>query len=169
MLTEKEEAIEKTEQPAAATAATESSVGAPARKKKHKRKTGLNVKAKKKTAVARATVRKGSGKIKINRRLLQLFESNYVRQFISEPVSIAGDLAKLVDIDVQVKGGGAMGQAVAARSAIAKALLLYSRDHKLRSTFLNYDRLLLVDDSRRVEPKKPLGTKARKKKQKSKR
>ena len=167
METEKEEVIAPAEQPAAADVAV--APVAPARKKKHKRKTGLNVKAKKKTAVARATVRKGSGKIKINRRLLQLFEPNYVRQFISEPVSIAGDLAKLVDIDVHVKGGGAMGQAVAARSVIAKALLLYSRDHKLRSAFLNYDRLLLVDDVRGVEPKKPLGTKARKKKQKSKR
>ena len=62
-----------------------------------------------------------------------------------------------------------MGQAVAARSAIAKALFEFKPSEKLRQSFLAYDRLLLVDDPRRVETKKPLGTKARKKKQKSKR
>ncbi len=139
------------------------------KKKKKKGKTGMNSKAKKKQAVARATIKKGSGKIKINKRALELQEPTYLKQFISEPLKIAGSLAKEVDIKVNVKGGGFMSQAAAARSAIAKALLLYSKDNKLRTAFLAYDRMLLVDDVRRVESKKPLGTKARKKKQKSKR
>ena len=62
-----------------------------------------------------------------------------------------------------------MGQAVAARAAIAKSILEMRPNEKLKKKFLAYDRMLLVDDSRRVESKKPLGPKARKKKQKSKR
>jgi len=138
-------------------------------KKKRKRKTGLNVKAKKKSAVARAFVEKGTGIVKINKRSLSLFEPAYLRNFIEEPLKILPEIAKEVDITVKANGGGFMGQATAARSALAKALLLYSKDSKAKKDLLAYDRLLLVDDVRRVESKKPLGTKARKKKQKSKR
>ncbi|MBN2067858.1 MAG: 30S ribosomal protein S9 [Candidatus Diapherotrites archaeon] len=137
-------------------------------KKKKKRKTGINSKAKKKMAVARATIKKGTGKIKINNRGISVFQPAYLKRFIGEPLEMA-PAAKEVDIKVKVKGGGFMGQAAAARSAIAKALVQYSKDNKLRAAFLAYDRMLLVDDVRRVESKKPLGTKARKKKQKSKR
>jgi small subunit ribosomal protein S9 len=136
---------------------------------KKKRKTGLNSKAKKKQAVARAVVKKGSGKIKINKRDLSLFEPAYLRQFIEEPLHLLPEISKAVDIDVNAKGGGFMGQAAAARAAIAKSLVLHSRNEKVKQALLDYDRLLLVDDVRRVESKKPLGTKARKKKQKSKR
>ncbi|MCX6798727.1 MAG: 30S ribosomal protein S9 [Candidatus Diapherotrites archaeon] len=138
-------------------------------KKKSKRKTGINVKAKRKEATARAVIRPGKGIVRVNKRALHLFEPLLVRQFVTEPITVAGDIAKQVNIYVKVEGGGSMSQASAARSAIAKALVAYSRDNKLRQAFLNYDRMLLVDDVRRVEPKKPLGTKARKKKQKSKR
>lgn len=138
-------------------------------KKKKKRKTGLNSKAKKKQAVARAVARKGKGKIKINKRDISLFEPLYLRNFIEEPLKVLPEIAKEVDIEATVKGGGFMGQASAIRSAIAKSLVLYSKDSKAKQALLNYDRLLLVDDVRRVESKKPLGTKARKKKQKSKR
>ena len=138
-------------------------------KKKHKRKTGLNTKAKKKTAVARAVVKKGTGKIKVNKKSIELFQPLYLKKFVKEPIELAGAITKDVDITVTVKGSGMMSQAAAARSAIAKALLLFSKDNKLRAQFLAYDRMLLVDDVRRVESKKPLGPKARKKKQKSKR
>ncbi len=138
-------------------------------KKKRKRKTGLNSKAKKKEAVARAVIKKGNGKIKINKRDIGLFEPRHLREFIEEPTQLLPEIAKEVNIDINVKGGGFMGQASAARSAIAKSLVLYSKDEKAKQALLAYDRLLLVDDVRRVESKKPLGTKARKKKQKSKR
>lgn len=138
-------------------------------KKKKKRKTGLNVKAKRKLAVARAVIKAGTGKIAINKRSLNLFEPKYLREFIEEPLHILPETAKSADITVSVEGGGFMGQASAARSAIAKGLVLFSKDSKARQALLAYDRLLLVDDVRRVESKKPLGTKARKKKQKSKR
>ncbi len=137
--------------------------------KKKKRKTGFNSKAKRKEAVARAVVKKGTGKIRINKRDISLFEPKYVREFIEEPLTVLPDIAKEVDIDIMVNGGGFMGQASAARGAIAKSLVLFSKDAKAKQALVGYDRLLLVDDVRRVESKKPLGTKARKKKQKSKR
>ncbi len=138
-------------------------------KKAKKRKTGLNVKAKKKEAVARGVVRPGKGIIRVNKRNIELFEPVHVRQFVSEPMMLSGDLYKQVNIDIEASGGGFMSQAASVRSVIAKALVAFSKDNKLKQAFLNYDRMLLVDDARRVEPKKPLGTKARKKKQKSNR
>jgi len=138
-------------------------------KKKKKRKTGINSKAKKKEAVARAVVRKGTGKIKVNKRSLSLFEPKHLKDFVEEPIKLLPEIAKEVDIDINVKGGGFMSQASAVRSVIAKSFVLHSKDNKVRQSLIAYDRLLLVDDVRRVESKKPLGTKARKKKQKSKR
>jgi len=132
-----------------------------------KKKQVINTKAKKKRAVARATIYyPGTGKIRINGYALDVYASNrYVRMIIEEPLVLAGDLAKKVDIYVNVHGGGFMGQAVAVRGAIAKGLAQIDED--LRDVYLQYDRTLLVDDVRRVEPKKPLGRKARAKKQTS--
>lgn len=137
--------------------------------KKKSKKFGITAKSKKKSAIARAIIKAGNGKIKINHHPIETVTSVYVREFLQEPLILAGDLAKKVDIDIKVQGSGFMSQAVAARACIAKALIEFSSDEKLKNRFLSYDRLLLVDDPRRVESKKPLGTKARKKKQKSKR
>ncbi len=129
----------------------------------------IYTKGKKKEAKARAAISAGKGVVRINHRSILTMPQKYVRQFVQEPLDIAGELSAGVDIDVEVHGGGFVGQAVAARTAIAKALVDYSHDERLKKRFLAYDRLLLVDDSRRVEPKKPLGIKARKRKQLSKR
>lgn len=139
------------------------------KKKKKSRKTGITSKAKKKAAVARAVIKRGSGKVTINKRDLSLIEPKQIYSLIREPLDLAGDLSKEVDLKITTKGGGFMGQAVSARAAIAKALVEYSGDEKIKQKLLKYDRLLLVDDARRTEPKKPLGVKARRKKQKSKR
>ena len=138
-------------------------------KKKRKRKTGINVKAKKKMAVARAVIKKGGGKVKINKKGIELISPKYLRQFVQEPLKIAGNIAGQVDIRINVKGGGVVSQVVAARAAIAKALVRFSKDQKLKERMHNYDRLLLVDDVRRKETKKPLGKGARSKRQASKR
>ncbi len=132
------------------------------------KKAGMIVKAKKKTAIARAVIRKGTGVVKVNSMNLTAYAKGYIGALVSEPVRLAGDAAKEFDIDVTVKGSGFMSQAVAVRSCIAKALVK-AKGKKLKDTFTAYDRSLLVDDVRRVETKKPLGRKARKKKQKSKR
>jgi len=138
--------------------------------KMSKKKKGINSKAKKKNAAANAVIRKGKGTIRINKRGLTSINPNYVQEYIKEPLEIAGSLANEVDIEVNVKGGGFMGQSVAARAAIAKALVEFKHgDEKLKKKMLAYDRMLLVDDARRVEPKKQQGPKARKKKQSSKR
>ncbi len=136
--------------------------------KKKKSPKIVHTKAKKKKAIARATLYyPGNGTIRINGYLLDAWQNNkYVRMLIEEPVLLAGNLAKEVDIYVNVKGGGFMGQAMAVRGAIAKALAEIGGD-KLKELYLSYDRTLLVDDVRQVEPKKPLGPKARAKKQTS--
>ncbi len=128
----------------------------------------IHTKAKKKSAVARATLYyPGKGIVRVNGFLLDAWQNNkYVRMLIEEPLVLAGDIRNKVDIYVNVRGGGFMGQAVAVRGAIAKALAELVGDD-LRKKFLAYDRTLLVDDVRQVEPKKPLGRKARAKKQTS--
>ncbi len=127
------------------------------------------VRSKKKEAIARAVVKKGKGRISINKRNIETINQKYYKQLLKEPTMIAEDAAKDIDIEVKVKGGGVMSQIIAARGAIAKAIIEYLKDEKLKKKFLAYDRMLLVDDARRVEPKKQLGPKARRKKQKSKR
>ncbi len=139
------------------------------KKTKKSKKYGIMVKAKKKNAVARAVIKTGKGKITINQKNPKIIEPEYLKEMIFEPIKLAGDAIKETDIKVNVIGGGFMGQAIAARGAIGKAIIEYTNDKKLKEKFINYDRLLLVDDHRRVEPKKPLGKKARKKKQSSKR
>jgi small subunit ribosomal protein S9 len=58
-----------------------------------------------------------------------------------------------VDIKVKVKGGGYMGQADAARTAIARALLAWTDSEDLRLKYSEYDRHMIVGDPRRREPK----------------
>jgi len=122
---------------------------------------------KRKSAVARANVRKGRGLVRINRVPLELYEPYLARVKIMEPLTLAGSRGSKVDIDVNVQGGGVMGQASAARTAIAKGLVGFLEDDELKQMYSKYDRSLLVSDPRRKLPKKPLGRGARKKRQKS--
>ena len=122
---------------------------------------------KRKSAVARAYVKKGYGRVRINGVPLEIYGNEMSRLKVMEPLLIAGDKASTVDIDVRVRGGGFMGQASAARTAIARALVAYFKDRELEAVLRQYDRSLLVNDPRRKLPKKPLGRGARKKRQKS--
>ncbi len=124
---------------------------------------------KRKSAVARATALAGTGKVLLNAKPIALLEPEMARLRAMEPLILAGDAAKNIDISVNVKGGGTMGQMDAARQAIALALVGF--DRKLKSQFLDYDRTLLVADARRNEPHKPSRSKAgpRRHKQRSKR
>ena len=72
-------------------------------------------------------------------------------------------LEKVLELFSQVISG----QADAARLAIAKSLVEYSKGDKLRKIFLEYDRQLLVADVRQAETSKPNVSKPRKKRQKS--
>lgn len=127
----------------------------------------VNTSGKRKTAVARATVQKGKGLIRINRIPLELHEPEIARWKIFEPITLAGNTVNSVNIKVSVQGGGFMSQANAVRTAIARGLVEYTGDSTLKTTFLEHDRSLLVNDPRRKETKKPLGRGARKKRQKS--
>jgi len=122
---------------------------------------------KRKTAIARATVTKGSGVIRVNSRPVEIWEPELARLRILEPLKLAGKKAEGVDIAVRVFGGGVMGQADAARTAIARGLVSYLNDTDLESLYRDYDRTLIVPDTRRKLPKNPLGRGARKKRQKS--
>ena len=124
---------------------------------------------KRKRAIARAIARTGKGNIFINEKPLEIIEPEYIKLMIKEPIILAGDAAKDLDIKVDVKGGGVFGQASASRQAIAKVFVEY--DKSLKEKFLNYDRTLLIADARRTESHKPSASKRgpRRHKQRSKR
>ena len=127
----------------------------------------VNTSGTRKTAVARATVRKGEGRIRINNTPLEIYTPELSRLKIREALFFAGDHANVVDIDVDVRGGGVIGQAEAIRTAIARGIYEFTGDEGLKNALLAYDRTLLVNDTRRKEAKHQLGRGARKKKQKS--
>jgi small subunit ribosomal protein S9 len=127
----------------------------------------VNTSGKRKTAIARASVQKGTGLVRINKKPVELYEPEMARWKIYEPLKIASNHLEKINIDVTVKGGGYMSQASAARTAIAKGLVEFTSDPSLKIAFLDHDRSLLVSDSRRKETKKPLGRGARKRRQKS--
>jgi small subunit ribosomal protein S9 len=122
---------------------------------------------KRKSAVARATFRRGTGQVRFNERPLEIVEPELVRQKIQEPLLMVGDRAKGLDISVRARGGGIVGQASAARTAVARGLVEWLKDGALRDTFKHYDRSLIVNDPRRKLPKRPGGRGARKRRQKS--
>jgi len=115
----------------------------------------MMVSGKRKKAIARVVVKAGSGIIRINKKNLDIYEPAVWRLKLREPLLIAGDLSQKVDIDVNVKGGGISGQTEAARLAIAKALVQFSKDKKMEKEFLAYDRRLLIADVRKRETRKP--------------
>jgi len=127
-----------------------------------------NTSGKKKTAIARATVREGEGRVRINAQPVELAQPELARLKMLEPFRLADDeLREAVDIDVDVEGGGTMGQADAARTAIARGLVQHTNDAELRDAYMEFDRSLLVNDVRQSEPKKWGGPGARARYQKS--
>ncbi len=128
------------------------------------------VSGKRKTSVARAILTEGSGKISVNKKdykTLQMFD----RLKIEEPIRIAEKILGKINFDVaiRVKGGGEKSQIEAARVALSKAIVKFSNSKELINAFLNYDRNLLVADVRRKEVCKPGDSRARAKRQSSKR
>ena len=122
---------------------------------------------KRKEAIARATVRKGNGQVRINQQPLEIVEPEIVRHKIEEPLLMVGEKWKTLNISVDVRGGGIIGQASAARTAVARGLLAWLKDPALTEMFKKYDRSLIVNDPRRKLPKRPGGRGARKRRQKS--
>ena len=127
----------------------------------------INSSGKRKTAIARATIKDGKGRVRINSVPLEILQPELARLKMMEPLELAGERVVKVDIEINVNGGGVMGQATATRTAIARGLVEYFEDEELRVKYRAFDRSLLVNDPRRSEPKHPLGRGARKKRQKS--
>ncbi len=127
-----------------------------------------NTSGKKKTAIARATIREGEGRVRVNSRPVELVDPELARLKMLEPFRIAGDdLRETIDLTVTIEGGGVMGQADAARTAIARSLVDHTNDAELRDAFMEFDRSLLVNDVRQSESKKWGGPGARARYQKS--
>jgi small subunit ribosomal protein S9 len=123
---------------------------------------------KRKTAVAKAVLTEGTGKIRLNNRNYKILDKFDILK-IEEPLRIAKEILRNLNfnIDIKINGGGEKGQIDAARIALAKAIVKFSNSKKLTDAFLDYDRNLLVADVRRKEAYKPGDSKARKKRQTS--
>jgi len=129
----------------------------------------------KKTATAVAFVKKGTGMIKVNGVPISLLQPEILKLKTFEPVLLVGtEKFGQVDIRVRVKGGGTTAQIYAIRQAIAKGIVAYyqkyvdeEKKREIKEVLINYDRSLLVADSRRTEMKKFGGPGARARYQKS--
>ncbi len=137
---------------------------------KSKIKGHITVTGKRKTAVAKATIKPGTGIITINKIPYENLQ-NFHRLLIKEPIDIAKEVIGDIkfDVNVNVKGGGQEAQKEAARLSIAKAFVKATNSEELNKAFLNYDKNMLVADVRRKEPNKPGDSKARASRQSSKR
>ena len=123
---------------------------------------------KRKTAIARAIIRPGKGRVFINNIPLEIYPIEMARWKILEPLLLAGDyIRNSVDIHVNVRGGGVMAQADAARIAIARGLVELTKNEELKKLFLEYDKTMLSGDPRQAEPKKFARYSARRRWQKS--
>jgi small subunit ribosomal protein S9 len=120
---------------------------------------------KRKTAVARVTLKPGKGEYLINGKSLdEFFPSDTLRRNIREPLEAVGYEAKM-DVVARMHGGGVSAQADALRHGISRALL--EADPGLRGALKS--RGFLTRDARAKERKKAGLKKARKRPQFSKR
>ncbi|MDR0391864.1 MAG: 30S ribosomal protein S9 [Planctomycetaceae bacterium] len=118
-----------------------------------------------KASVARVRVRSGSGKISINQRELDdFFKTPKQKDAVLAPLNVTGK-RELVDVLIQVSGGGTTGQADACKLGIARAIKKFDPEVEgmLRENHL------LTRDAREVERKKYGLRKARRGTQFSKR
>jgi len=123
---------------------------------------------KRKTAVARAILKPGKGRVYINNIPLEFYPIEMARWKIMEPLLLAGDdIRNQIDISVNVRGGGVMAQADAIRTAVARGLIEWTGSEELKKLFLEYDKTMLSGDPRQTEPKKFARYSARRRWQKS--
>ena len=131
------------------------------------KKESITVSGKRKRAVARAKIKKGDGKVKINHLPYENLEF-LKKLLIKEPIEITKEIMPFdFDVEISVRGGGNQSRIQAARLALARSLVAFTGSKELRNAFLNYDKNLLIGDVRRKETYKPGDSKARRKRQKS--
>ena len=118
-----------------------------------------------KSAVARVFMKRGSGAIVVNGKpLVEYFSRETGRMIVRQPLELVEQVAGF-DIKVNVCGGGESGQAGAVRHGITRALIEF--DAELKSVLSKAG--FVTRDAREVERKKVGLHKARRRKQFSKR
>lgn len=118
-----------------------------------------------KSAVARVFMKRGSGAIVVNGKPLdEYFSRETGRMIVRQPLELVEQVAGF-DIKVNVCGGGESGQAGAVRHGITRALIEF--DVELKSVLSKAG--FVTRDAREVERKKVGLHKARRRKQFSKR
>ena len=128
----------------------------------------ITVSGKRKTSIAKATIKKGSGKILINKIPYENLDFFKVL-IIKEPLEIAKKVLGKFDWDIScnARGGGSESQIQAVKLAIGRAIVSFTNSEELKQEYIKYDKSLLVADTRRKEAYKPGDSKARRKRQKS--
>lgn len=118
-----------------------------------------------KTAVARVYVSEGTGKITVNKKeFTSYFPTATLQYKVLQPMSMTENIDKF-DININVYGGGATGQAEAVRMALARVMCEVNAENRA----ILKPEGLLTRDPRMVERKKFGQKKARKRFQFSKR
>jgi small subunit ribosomal protein S9 len=118
-----------------------------------------------KSAVARVFIKKGTGKFIVNEKPLdEFFARETGRMIVRQPLKLTNHETTF-DIMANVNGGGESGQAGAVRHGVTRALIEY--DAALKPTLSKAG--LVTRDAREVERKKVGLHKARRRKQFSKR
>ncbi|MCL4125310.1 UNVERIFIED_CONTAM: hypothetical protein GTU68_007323 [Idotea baltica] len=113
----------------------------------------INAIGRRKSSVARAFVKPGSGNILVNKReYKEYFSLEFHQLALSEPLRIL-EVEDKYDISINVKGGGIKGQAEACRLAIARALV--KEDAEVKPTLKEANKGIMTRDARKVERKKP--------------
>ena len=120
---------------------------------------------KRKDAVARVWIKKGSGKITVNKKPVEKYFARPTLQMIIQQAFAVTNSENQFDVMATVKGGGLSGQAGAVRHGMSKALTIF--DGELRAALKSAG--FLTRDSRVVERKKYGKPKARRSFQFSKR
>jgi small subunit ribosomal protein S9 len=118
-----------------------------------------------KTSVARVSLKSGKGLIKINQRSLEdYFGRETARMVVLQPFDLTQTKGSF-DLEVNVQGGGSSGQAGAIRHGITRALMQINSDFRSPLKKAGF----VTRDPRAVERKKYGRHKARKRPQYSKR
>ena len=118
-----------------------------------------------KSAVARVFMKRGSGAIVVNGKPLDVYFSRETgRMIVRQPLELVEQTAGF-DIQVNVCGGGESGQAGAVRHGITRALIQFDAELKPALSKAGF----VTRDAREVERKKVGLHKARRRKQFSKR
>jgi small subunit ribosomal protein S9 len=123
---------------------------------------------KRKSAVAKATIQAGNGTVIINNKSIESFPMLQQLE-LKEPLIITNNVLGHTNfnISVRVTGGGMSSRVEATRLAMARAIVEFTKEEKVKAAFIAYDRNMLVADIRRKEAYKPGDSKARAKRQTS--